>query len=106
LIGNKWNSSGHLAIASIQKLTSKNGTSWKNHIRRKGLPTLTGTFKRKVDADQWIRKQETNLDKHGFHSLVEAKETALSEAIERYINEHPTERLSTLPLTQLNDKPA
>jgi integrase len=46
-------------MASIRR----RGATWQVQIRRHGFPAITRTFKRKVDAEQWGRHKEAEVDR-------------------------------------------
>ncbi len=60
---------------------------WQAKIRRKGYPTQSRTFRRKVDAETWARQVEAEMDRGVFVSRDEAESTTLREALERYARE-------------------
>lgn len=73
-------------MATIQKREKKDGTvTYKAVIRVKGYPTMTATFEKKTQANQWIGEHEP-LMKAGKHiSDYEAKKHTLNDLIDRYI---------------------
>lgn len=67
----------------------KRGTAqWEARIRKKGWPVTCKTFDTKIQADQWSRHIESEMDRGVFISRTEAETTTLNEAIERYILEY------------------
>lgn len=67
----------------------KRGTAqWEARIRKRGWPITCKTFDTKIQAEQWARQIESEMDRGVFISRVEAEGTTLHEAIERYIREY------------------
>lgn len=67
----------------------KRGTAqWEARIRKKGWPVTCKTFDTKIQAEQWSRQIESEMDRGVFISRTEAETTTLNEAIERYILEY------------------
>lgn len=67
----------------------KRGTAqWEARIRKKGWPVTCKTFDTKIQAEQWSRHIESEMDRGVFISRTEAETTTLNEAIERYILEY------------------
>jgi integrase len=68
---------------------SKRGKhQWQAKIRRKGYPLQSNTFERKIDAEQWARDIENEMDRGVFVSRKEAESTTLHEALDRFIDEY------------------
>jgi integrase len=68
---------------------SKRGKhQWQAKIRRKGYPVQSNTFERKIDAEQWARDIENEMDRGVFVSRKEAESTTLYEALDRFIDEY------------------
>jgi len=61
---------------------------WQAKVRRLGYPTQSKTFERKIDAEIWARKIETDIDKGIFQSSSDAEKTTLSDLIDRFKNEY------------------
>ena len=57
---------------------------WQVKIRRRGYPVQSGTFNTKNKADAWARQIEGEMDRGVFVSRVEAENTTLTEALDRY----------------------
>ncbi len=72
-------------MASIRK---RGKYQWEARIRRKGWPLQCKTFETKRDAEEWSREIESEMGRGVFISRAEAENTTLTEAIDRYINEH------------------
>lgn len=67
----------------------KRGTSqWEARIRKKGWPITCKTFDTKIQAEQWSRQIESEMDRGVFISRAEAEATTLHSALERYIQEY------------------
>ncbi len=60
---------------------------WQALIRRKGYPTQSKSFKRRIDAEAWAREIEAEMDRGVFASRKEAENTTLAEALDRYESE-------------------
>jgi len=72
-------------MATIQK---RGKFQWQAKIRRKGYPVQSKTFERKLDAEQWARDIENEMDRGVFVSRKEAEATTLHEALDRFIEEY------------------
>lgn len=60
---------------------------WQAKVRRRGYPPQSKTCDRKVDAEEWARDVEREMDRGAFVSRREAESTTLREALERYARE-------------------
>ncbi|MGC8530184.1 MAG: hypothetical protein ACP5OP_08345 [Leptospirillia bacterium] len=60
---------------------------WQAQILCKGHPPQYKTFNNKADAEKWARQIEAEMDRGVFVSWKEAKNTTLSEILERYERE-------------------
>ena len=60
---------------------------WQVLVRRKGYPTQSKSFKRRLDAEVWGREVEAEMDRGVFVSRKEAESTTLSDALDRYERE-------------------
>jgi integrase len=60
---------------------------WQAVIRRKGYPIDSKTFERKVDAEAWARKVETDIDRGIYVSSNEAERTTLGDIIKEFIRD-------------------
>jgi len=66
----------------------KRGTAqWEARIRKRGLPITSKTFDTKIQAEQWSRQIESEMDRGVFISRAEAEATTLHVALERYIQD-------------------
>ena len=72
-------------MASIRK---RGDLQWEARIRRKGYPVTCKTFNTKADAEKWARDVEGEMDRGIFVSRVEAENTTLKEALERFVAEY------------------
>jgi integrase len=72
-------------MASIRK---RGDLQWEARIRRKGYPVTCKTFNTKADAEKWSRDVEGEMDRGIFVSRVEAENTTLKEALERFVDEY------------------
>mgnify|MGYP000362663970 CR=1 FL=1 len=71
-------------MASIRK---RGAYQWEVKIRKKGYPTQSKTFTRKMDAEDWARDIESEMSRSAFLSRKEAEGTTLEEAIDRFLEE-------------------
>jgi hypothetical protein len=60
---------------------------WQAVIRRKGYPIDSKTFEKKVDAEAWARKIETDIDRGVYVSSNEAERTTLGDIIKEFIRD-------------------
>lgn len=60
---------------------------WQAMVRKKGQPLQTRTFETRIQAEQWARAIEVEMDKGVFVSRAEAESTTLRELLERYLGE-------------------
>lgn len=56
-------------------------------IRKKGHETVTKTFNTMADAKAWARKTESEIERGLYICPIEAEQTTLGEALERYARE-------------------
>ena len=61
---------------------------WQATIRMTGYPSQSKTFERKIDAEIWARKIETDIDKGIFQSSSDAEKTTLTDLIDRFKKEY------------------
>jgi hypothetical protein len=76
---------GGRKMASIRK---RGDLQWEARIRRKGYPVTCKTFNTKADAEKWSWDVEGEMDRGIFVSRVEAENTTLKEALERFVDEY------------------
>lgn len=69
-------------------ITKRGKHQWQAKVRRKGYPAQSKTFERKIDAEQWTRDIENEMDRGVFVSRKEAESTTLHEALQRFIDEY------------------
>lgn len=67
---------------------------WQAKIRKKGHKPISKTFNYRVDAEQWARDLEAEMDRGTYTSRKEAESTTLSEAIDRFIDDHILKNLA------------
>lgn len=78
-------------MASIRQ---KAPQQWQVQIRRKGWPIQNATFRRKIDAEMWARKIETEMDQGCFVDQSQGRETTFADLIEAYIDQVTANRPS------------
>jgi len=66
---------------------------------KKGQPLQTRTFETGVQAEQWARAIEVEMDKGVFVSPAEAESTTLKEVLERYLAEITPLKKGAVPET-------
>ena len=66
---------------------------WQVLVRRKGYPTQSKSFKKRLDAEAWAREVEAEMDRGVFVSRVEAENTMFSEALDRFDREKNPKRV-------------
>ncbi|MBF0454501.1 MAG: site-specific integrase [Magnetococcales bacterium] len=71
-------------MATIRKNKSD---SWEVMIRKKGYPTATKTFRRKVDAQDWSRRIEDEMVRGAYIDRNDAERLLLADALDRYLKE-------------------
>ena len=70
--------------------------SWKAVIRRTGNPTVSKTFRLKIDAEQWARKAEDEIIRGVYISKSHSEKTTIAKALDRYLKEiTPTKKPSS-----------
>ncbi|MBK0399068.1 site-specific integrase [Limibaculum sp. M0105] len=89
-------------MPSISKIEGKRGISWKAVVRRRGVQTVSQSFKRKTDAEAWARNIEAGIDAGRFRDGRQARKHTVGELIERYISEIiPLKRSGKVQIQQL-----
>lgn len=78
-------------MATIRK---RGPAQWEARIRKKGWPVTCKTFDTKIQAEQWSRQIEGEMDRGVFISRTEAESTTLFEALDRYMEEYIIPRLA------------
>ena len=69
---------------SVRQISNGN---WQAMIRKKGFPTQSKVFRRKIDAQMWETEVLSGMNKGVFVSAKEAERTTLKELLERYLEE-------------------
>ncbi len=64
---------------------SKQRTSYRVQIRRRGFPPVTATFERKTDADQWARETESDMSRRRYFPQHEAERRTLADLVDRQL---------------------
>src|SRR2546426_12263373 len=73
-------------MATIVRRTGKNGQlSYRVQVRRKGAPSLSGTFTKLSDAKKWIHTAEGAILEGRHFKTTEAKRHTLADLIDRYV---------------------
>lgn len=71
-------------MATIQMTPA--GT-YRVQIRRRGLPTISKTFRARKTAKEWARKTESELERSVYLDVTEARSTEFSVILARYSDE-------------------
>ncbi|MBF0186566.1 MAG: site-specific integrase [Magnetococcales bacterium] len=71
-------------MATIRKTPS--GT-WQCQVRKRGYPSVTKTFRRKRDAEDWSRQTEDEMARGLYIDRSRAERLTVSEAVTRYLKE-------------------
>lgn len=75
-------------MATIRKRKTGAGeTHYHVQIRKKGYPSQTASFKRKIDAERWARQTEAAIEEGRHFKTAEAKKHTFSDMVERYIKD-------------------
>jgi len=75
-------------MASVLKRPGPKGrTVYQAQVRKKGYPYQIKTFDRKIDADNWARKIEHEMDSGQWKDTKDAAQTTMNEAIDRYLHD-------------------
>jgi integrase len=73
-------------MATIEKRIGASGkTTWRVRVRKLAGPSLTKSFKRKIDAEEWARSIEHQIDVGDHVPNTEARKRTLADAIDRYL---------------------
>lgn len=59
--------------------------AWEVMVRRKGHPTITKTFAKKVFAERWAREQEQEIDAGSYRDLSAASRALLVDLFDKYL---------------------
>ncbi|SDE27386.1 tyrosine-type recombinase/integrase [Kordiimonas lacus] len=80
-------------MASIRKRVNGDGShSWHVQVRKKGFPSQTASFDRKIDADRWATQVEADMDARRWRDTSGAEATSLKDALTRYEAEYTTKK--------------
>ncbi|HEX7130869.1 MAG TPA: hypothetical protein VF217_12530 [Rhodanobacteraceae bacterium] len=71
-------------MATIVELRSGR---WRARARRRGAPSNSETFARKIDAEAWARKLESDIERGKWRDNTAAERTFLRDALKRYEEE-------------------
>jgi integrase len=63
----------------------KRSNTWQAVVRRRGYPDNVKTFQTKVEANQWARSVESEMDRGQFVSRSLAEQTTFGDVIRRYM---------------------
>jgi integrase len=75
-------------MARIKTRTATDGTPrYTAEIRLKGYPAQSATFKRKTDANKWIKTTESAILEGRHFKTTEAKKHTLADLVDRYIKD-------------------
>ena len=69
----------------LKRLGPKGRTVYQAQVRKKGYPYQIKTFDRKLDAQNWARKIEHEMDSGQWKDTKDAAQTTMNEAIDRYL---------------------
>jgi len=73
-------------MASITTRKGKKGTSYLAQIRMKGYPPASATFKRKSDANDWVKLTEADIIRGRYFRHQESSKHTMSELIDKYLD--------------------
>src|SRR5690606_4419945 len=65
----------------------KRGNRWHIQTRKNGHKPITKSFTAKKNAEIWIKKTESEIERGIFLDITEAQRTTLSEIMDRYASE-------------------
>ena len=86
-----------------QRTDSKGNKSWRAKIRLNGQPTVSKTFKRKTDANNWIQHTESAMRNDEYSGKAEATKHTVDELIDRYVEHFAHQKKSSRDqIRQLN----
>ncbi|VVE87676.1 tyrosine-type recombinase/integrase [Pandoraea bronchicola] len=66
---------------------AQRGQFWRAEVRRRGYKPVYRTFDTRLQAQQWSRLIESEMDRGIFTDRTDAERTTLREALERYKND-------------------
>ncbi|WP_291511649.1 site-specific integrase [Acidithiobacillus sp.] len=76
-----------MATITPRKDQDGNVIGYQVHVRKRGYPTQTKTFRRKRDAEAWARLIESEMERGLWRDRSESESTTLEECIQRYLAE-------------------
>ena len=76
-----------MATITPRKDQDGNVIGYQAHIRKRGHPTQTKTFRGKRDAEAWARLIESEIERGLWRDRSESESATLKECIERYLSE-------------------
>lgn len=65
----------------------KRGASWEAQVRRRGIPEVTKSFARKVDAEAWAAVVESEVTRGVFRDRATAAQYVFGDLLDRYAHE-------------------
>jgi len=71
-------------VASITKRVGKNGTSFLAQIRMKGHKPASATFKRKKDADEWVKVAQADIIRGRYFRHSKAFNHTMDDLFDKY----------------------
>lgn len=85
-------------MASIRKRETRKGVVWTAEIKRRGHPRESQTFTRRIDAQTWARRRETEISESRANPLRTARRFTVTMLITRYKDDVlPSKSVSTIP---------
>jgi integrase len=74
-------------MATIEKRTTSDGTSYRAKIRLRGFPSQSATFTRLTDARLWVQQTEAAIREGRYFKTSQSKKRTLADALARYETE-------------------
>lgn len=71
----------------MASLTQRESGRWQVRVRRADGRHASRTFVRKLDAEAWARKMESDIERGVWRDTSEAEHTTVADCIDRYIRE-------------------
>ena len=75
-------------------ITKRGPYQWQARVRVKGHEPTSKTFNSRKEAEKWARGIESEMDQGTYISRKESESTTLSEAIDRFIDDHILKNLA------------
>lgn len=72
----------------MASLTQRESGRWQVRVRRADGRHVSRTFERKLDAEGWARKMESEIERGVWRDASEAERTTVEECLDRYIKEY------------------